>query len=152
MSRSRYGTGGGRVLPLVAASVALVLALGATAFWWGGGLLDGRGEPADAQVLALEEGRRGVVTATVRFETADGRTITTRTRPDELVVPPPAIGETIPIVYDPEDPEASVRDPRARDGVTGPGALAAVGVCAAGALVVLVGRWWRTRGTRPIED
>lgn len=43
--------------------------------------------------------------------------ITTKARDGELVDPPPAVGSAIPIVYNPEDPQARVRDPRAPQGI-----------------------------------
>jgi uncharacterized protein DUF3592 len=147
-SGASYRASGVRIA--VAASIGAALFLGAIVFSWLGGVaLDERGEPATAQVVSLQEGRAGgVVTATVRFTTTDGRTVTTSMRPGELAVPPPAVGATIPIVYDPQDPQAPVRDPRAsREGVPGPVALLAAAVGGVGALVVLVGRW-RSRRRR----
>lgn len=102
--------------------------------WRNNAALDERGRPAAAQVVYVST--RGHW-ATVRFTSADGRTITTTTSNGELVDPPPAVGSTIPIIYDSDNPQAKVRDPRAsRDSPMSSVVVAGAGVALLGALVV----------------
>lgn len=77
----------------------------------------------------------------IGYDTADGRTITTRTRPDELVDPAPAVGSVVPVVYDPENPQAPVRDLRVpRDIPTPPLLVGSAGVVLIGVLLVGIRR------------
>ncbi|MEK8109038.1 DUF3592 domain-containing protein [Micromonospora sp. M12] len=66
------------------------------------------GVEAAAQVVKVNKGR-----IHVEFDTADGRRVQTLVgQGDEPPGAAPAVGDEIPIVYDPQDPDAEVADRR----------------------------------------
>jgi hypothetical protein len=122
--------------------VAVVAGFAATLLltWRNDTTLD-HGETTTAQVISVQEGRRGTGTVTVRFTAPGGRAYTTTTLPGMLADPPPEVGSTIPVVYDPANPQATVRDPRApRDTPIPPLLVAGAGVALLAAAVVAVVR------------
>src|SRR5690349_14044027 len=123
MTRSRSERAPRVVFVTAAVVGVLILVAAVVGSWWSATSLDQHGRPATAEVLDVWTSRNGADTARVRFTTEDGQTITTTTRKDELVDPPPAVGSTIPIVYDPASPRAAVRDPRAPRDDTAPALL-----------------------------
>ncbi|BCB83016.1 DUF3592 domain-containing protein [Phytohabitans suffuscus] len=93
--------------------VVVVFAFGymAWSLWERDRTLDTQGVETTARVV--EVGRR----IQVEFQTADGRRVRTLVAPGgEVSGARPGVGEQIPIVYDPEDPEGQVRDVRAPEG------------------------------------
>jgi hypothetical protein len=148
-SRSRTSPSPGRAQVLTYAVFVVMFFTIALGTWRNGTVLDERGQPATAQVISVYETTRGVPIATVRFSTADGRTIETQTRPDELVDPPPAVGSTIPVIYDPENPQAEVRDPRApQENTISPVIVLGAGIAACLGLLLAQIRRWRSRPAR----
>lgn len=137
-----------RIRTFAGAALGAILVVGALVHWQIGSSLDEDGRTAAAEVVSVTESRNGAKTATVRFTTPDGRTITTTNRPGELADPPPAVGSTITVVYDPEEPQARVRDPLAPDdGIAGPVVAAAAGLAGLGLLLIPITRW-RARARR----
>ncbi len=106
--------------PLFAA-LGLVVVLGfAYATWtvWSNDrALQSRGENATATVVEVGTGRGRRIH--VQFHTPDGRLVRAQVgQGDEPPGPRPAVGEQVPIVYDPHKPESAVRDTRAPENHT----------------------------------
>ncbi|MCG5447545.1 DUF3592 domain-containing protein [Micromonospora sp. NIE79] len=99
--------------PALFAGLGLVVVIGfaiaAWTVWSNDKALQDRGVEATAQVVKVNKGR-----IHVEFETPDGRRAQTLVgQGDEPPGAAPAVGDEIPIVYDPQDPEAEVADRRA---------------------------------------
>ncbi|MGC4754684.1 hypothetical protein [Micromonospora trifolii] len=89
--------------------VVIGFAIAAWTVWSNDKALQDRGVEATAQVVKVNKGR-----IHVEFETPDGRRAQTLVgQGDEPPGAAPAVGDEIPIVYDPQDPEAEVADRRA---------------------------------------
>jgi hypothetical protein len=73
--------------------------------------LDERGVAATGEVLEVTSGRGRHIL--VRYVTVAGQTAEAEIHSGDAPDPWPAVGESIPIVYDPQNPEANVRHPRA---------------------------------------
>jgi hypothetical protein len=131
-----------RVRLLALGVIGAILLGGALTYWQVSSTLDESGRPAAAEVVSVDEtGSLDVRAATVRFTIPNGPTITTTTRPGELADPPPAVGSTITVIYDPEEPQARVRDPLApHDGIARSVGAAAVGFAGLGLLLVTITR------------
>ena len=70
--------------------------------------LDARGVRVTAEVIRVNHGKTG--RTSVRYTTTDGRSLgDVLVGQGDLPKPGPAVGERIPIVYDPLDPAADVR-------------------------------------------
>ncbi|WP_430498645.1 hypothetical protein ACQRWP_26745 [Micromonospora trifolii] len=89
--------------------VVIGFAIAAWTVWSNDKALQDRGVEATAQIVKVNKGR-----IHVEFDTADGRRAQTLVgQGDEPPGAAPAVGDEIPIVYDPQDPEAEVADRRA---------------------------------------
>ncbi|MER7587979.1 DUF3592 domain-containing protein [Micromonospora sp. NPDC127501] len=110
--------------------VVIGFAIAAWTVWSNDQALQDRGVEATAQVVKVNKGR-----IHVEFETPDGRRAQTLVgQGDEPPGAAPAVDDEIPIVYDPQDPEAEVADRRAPQNHRVAYLLA--GVAAAGAVSV----------------
>jgi hypothetical protein len=94
--------------------IVVVLGFGYAAWtvWNNDRALETRGETTNARVVEVGSGKHRRIE--VEFRTADGRPARTLVgQGDEAPGPRPAVGDEIPIVYDPRDPGSEVRDTRA---------------------------------------
>lgn len=117
----------------VGAVVVLGFGYAAWTVWSNDRALETRGERTNARVVEVGTGKRQRIG--VEFRTADGRSVRTLVgQGDEAPGPPAAVGDEIPIVYDPQAPESEVGDTRASPNhqtaylLTGAAAFGAVGV------------------------
>lgn len=110
-------TGRRRLPPLglfVGLGVVVVLgfAVATVQEWRNDFALRDRGVETSARVTAVSEGK--IDRVHVEFSTADGRRVEALVgQGDEAPGPPVRQGDTVPIVYDPEQPTDDVRDVRA---------------------------------------
>ncbi|GIF77849.1 DUF3592 domain-containing protein [Asanoa siamensis] len=90
--------------------VVIGFAVAAWTVWQNDRALRTRGVDASARVVQVTE-KKGRIH--VEFTAADGRSVRTMVgQGDEPPGPAPAVGDEIPIVYDPQDPDAEVADRR----------------------------------------
>lgn len=92
-----------RITVLLVLALALLMSAGAAWSTANPGLSSYR--PVVAEVVAVD--RQDPASITVRFTTADGEQVETRT--DRLTFVPP-VGAPVPVRYDPTDPEAVAMD------------------------------------------
>jgi hypothetical protein len=99
---------------LAGLAVTTVFAVMSYQAWHQDAVLSDRGQPASARVVTVRK------SVQVEFRTADGRLVKAFLgEGDEGPGPRPAVGDQIPIVYDPQDPTSDVRHAQVSPSHTG---------------------------------
>ncbi|MEV4536696.1 DUF3592 domain-containing protein [Asanoa sp. NPDC049518] len=93
------------------AVVVLAFAVATFGVWRNDVALNERGVETSARVVAVSDGKNKRVR--VEFGAADGRRVEALIGQGDVTSDPrPRVGDTVPIVYDPQEPTADVRDSR----------------------------------------
>ncbi|MGW4466156.1 DUF3592 domain-containing protein [Micromonospora sp. NPDC004704] len=125
--------------------VIVGFAIATVQVWRNDNALRDHGERTTARVVEVDAGRAN--RTEVEFRTSDGRQVRALIgQGDEAPGPPPALGDEVPIVYDPQDPQADVNDARA--GENHDTAYLLLGVTLFGGIGVPLATWALVRANR----